>query len=193
MPSIKDSGFGSFYLNNSRYSLSSPYPTNNQPLFGRGIDGNVVLGPGSYNINTARLGSNAVASRTIDSAVALVTVISGSTLTITMQAGVLGDFQIDDYCVLVNLQGSSSFNSNVGNWEFVKINATPTLTTISLGAAPSKNYGQTDNTNLSGQQVLLMRIPEYQNLTLKNMATLTCSAWNGTWGGLLMFALRYFL
>lgn len=186
MPSVKTNSGITFTQSNPSFIGFSPaaslLPTD-FPCFGRAIDGNITLST-SKNINTTRNGSGL--SRTVDSAVASVTAISGTSLTVTMRSGVITDFFYDDVVLIINLQGNSSYSSNVGNYEFGFVSSA-SGTTLTLKSTPTKLYGDTDNSSIGSQKVIIMRLPEYNNVTIGSGGILTASAWNGTWGGVVAF------
>lgn len=130
-----------------------------------------------------------VVARSCDSATAKITAIAVDNLTLTVtdttSNGInllFPDFSPGDAVLVINMQGSATFNGNVGNWEIAKIATVPngvTSGTITLTQPLANVYGNTDNTSLSAQRVQLKRIPEYGTLTLSGTGIYSSSAWPG--------------
>jgi hypothetical protein len=92
-----------------------------------------------------------------------------------------------DDTLLINLQGDSTNNGNAGNYEILEVQSV-SGNTITLTSNIQKIYGATtSNSDLTGQRIIVQRIPNYKNVTINNGVTLTASAWNGTSGGLVAF------
>lgn len=184
MPSIKATAAPSFSQADPGYSIQAAAGF---PAFGREVDGDVTVS-GTKDLNTQRIGSNTPYSRNVDAVVANVSVISGITLTLTgfLSPGVIADFQPGDCAIIINLQGTAANNGNVGNFEYVVID-TVGVSTVNLKTALTNLYGDTNNSSIGSQKVILMRIPEFKALTLPAASSLTCSAWNGSLGGVIAF------
>lgn len=187
MPSIKASG--------GIFTSSKPFfEQDKYPLFGRKIDGNVDLDYAA-NLNNERLGSNAVKARNVDSPVLIVTAISGTTLTVGDTGGFAGsinDFKAGDRCLIHNSQGTAAANGNVGTWELVELAQDGSASTIEIKNPLTKIYGTSgDNSDLTGQKIQLIRVPEYDHLILRDGGTIRNHGWNGTWGGICAFSAEY--
>jgi hypothetical protein len=178
MPSIINNG-ADFISLNMKFRQDIDFPA-----FGRGVDGSPSSIVTSRNLNTQRTGLNTFTTRTVDMPAASITAISGTTLTVTMRAGVIGDFKNGDCCLVINQQGDATNNSNVGNFELVKLSANGSGSTITLSSSLTKIYGTTSNATLTGQRINIYRLPEFNVLNIGNSGEITCSAWNGTWGGI---------
>jgi hypothetical protein len=186
MSTIKNSG-GSFSSTRMSVLGSDQFPLiAGSPLFGRGIDGDITVSS-SINLYTSRTGSNAVKTRTVDAPVATVTAISGTTLSVTVQTGLIGDFKQDDVCLIANLQGDVTNNSNVGNYDLVKLLTDGASGQLTLVSALTKNFGVGGNSDLTGQKICIIRLPEFKNVTVSTGGVITASAWNGTFGGIVSF------
>ena len=74
---------------------------------------------------------------------------------------------------------------NVGNYEVLTVRAVNFGTNQITFASPIlKIYGATDsNATLTGQKIIVQRIPRYRNVTVSGI--LTANAWDGATGGLL--------
>lgn len=70
-----------------------------------------------------------------------------------------------------------SYN-NCGNYEFVQVDSVLSGTSIKLDCQLNKNY-------TAIQQVMIVRVPRYNTLTINSGGILTTSQWNGTSGGIL--------
>ena len=92
----------------------------------------------------------------------------------------------NDEVMLINLQGDATNNGNVGVYETFLVqsvsSATVTFTTNVTGT-----YGVGGNSTLTGQKIVLQRVPNYTNVTVNSGITLTANAWNGTTGGIVAF------
>ena len=93
---------------------------------------------------------------------------------------------VGDEMLLINVQGDTTYYSNVGNYEFLRVSGIST-NVISFNAPVSKSYGQTDNSTLGNQKVILQRIPNYSTVTVTSAGSLTANSWNGTFGGIVAF------
>lgn len=160
------------------------------PVFGRGIDGNITLA-GSTNINTSRSGAGI--TRTVDAPAASITAFNADnkTLSVTVRAGVIGDWKASDMVLVINQQGGAAGSGNVGNWELGQLASDGAAGTLVLVNALTKIFGATSsNLTLTNQVVTIYRLPEFNIATLNSGAVLTCSAWNGTWGGVCAFVVQ---
>jgi hypothetical protein len=151
---------------------------------GTGADGSVTISA-SQNINTNILGSNRAGNPdgVLTTAASFGSATGGTTLTVAAATGLAANDEI----ILINLQGDATNNGNVGNYEFLEIQsiASNTLTFES----PIQNlYGATtSNLDLTGQNVIVQRVPQWTDVTLQSGGTLTANAWNGTSGGVVVF------
>src|SRR5262249_28090156 len=95
-----------------------------------------------------------------------------------------------DELLLVNLRGTSTNYVNAGNYEFLRVGGI-TGDTVYFSTAKTKWYGGNANddsnigTGTSQQIVALMRVPNYDDLTVNG--TLTANAWDGNKYGLIVF------
>jgi len=152
-----------------------PFPAD----FGTGRDGDLTVSSGTYNLNI-----NAQKGRLFPDAVSF-TVTALGTNSATLKGGV-GGLVIGDEVLLINMQGSTSAYKNVGNYEIKKI-AKIDFASNKLFFATSLNniYGATSNSSLTGQMIMVQRVPHYRNVVVKG--TLTADKWDGTKGGVLFF------
>ena len=91
-----------------------------------------------------------------------------------------------DEVLLINLQGDSTNYDNVGTYEFLKVESV-SGTTLNFESAVSKVYGVSTNADLTGQKIIVQRVPQYNNVTVDATGWLTTSDWDGTQGGVLVF------
>ncbi len=149
---------------------------------GDGRDGSVSITTGvTRNINTEVVGS--LRSTNADGIIATV---SANPSTTSIQVASSTGFTAGDLALLINLRGSSSDTADVGNFEILEVSNIPDSTHIDVTSSPSKSY---DGVTFSNQKVVLQRIPQYSSVTLNNgSAEFTCKAWDGTSGGIMMFA-----
>ena len=87
---------------------------------------------------------------------------------------------VNDEVLIINLQGTSGDNANVGKYETKTITAI-TTNTLTLNSNLTNAYDGTT------QKIMVQRIPNYTNVTVNAGITLTASAWDGTKGGILFF------
>ena len=97
-----------------------------------------------------------------------------------------------DLIFIIQMQGTSiaggrywpeygyitSYN-NCGNYEFAQVLSVPNGTTINLNCPLQYNYTSSGN-------VQVVRVPRATTLTVNSGAELTCQAWDGTTGGVLV-------
>ena len=178
------------------YSGTQPTPTPTPIVFdapgpyGTGADGDVTIGSGTTaDLHTENLadfrgcgdGGEMVSYSVID--------LTTSTAQLSMSPGA-GCLNPGDEVLLINLQGTTDYSANVGNYEFFRVGAVSDDTVL-FTSAKVNNYGENagDDTNMgvgAGQQrVVLMRVPNYDDLTVTG--TLTGSAWNGYMYGVIAF------
>jgi hypothetical protein len=91
-----------------------------------------------------------------------------------------------DDVLLINQQGSTSYNSNVGNYEILTISSI-NFSAIVFTTNITGSYGTTSNADTTGQKIMVQRVPNYTNVTVNSGITLTASAWDGTKGGVVAF------
>jgi len=144
--------------------------------FGSGKDGDVTIS-GSVNLNTTAIADG----RTYPDMVAYSVSSVGANSCQTTETP--NGIEAGDAVLLINLQGSSNTQvDNVGNFEvFIVDNIVST--TVVFKSSKSKYYGNNGgDTNIgtatTNQRVMLMRIPQYNVLTLNSGASITCNAWN---------------
>ena len=94
-------------------------------------------------------------------------------------------FAAGDEVLLTNLQGDVTNNANVGTYEIGT--AQSVSGTITLASNISGTYGVGGNANLTGQKIMVQRVPNYTNVTVNGGFTLTANVWDGTTGGIVAF------
>jgi hypothetical protein len=91
-----------------------------------------------------------------------------------------------DEVILINLQGTDAICDAVGVYEFLTVLST-TSDSVVFGSNVQHGYGEGGgNTNLTGQAVVLQRVPNLSALNVVSGGTLSTMAWNGRRGGLLV-------
>jgi YD repeat-containing protein len=160
-------------------SFSTPSP------YGTGADGDIAITSGTFNLNTDSGSSRSCAAGIAYSVTTLSA--SSATLSTTPASGCLA---AGDEVLLINLQGTTANYANTGNYEFLKVGGV-TSSTVYFTTAKANYYGASvgDDSNIgtgAGQQrVMLMRVPNYHNVTISG--TLTANAWNGLLYGVVAF------
>lgn len=151
---------------------------------GSGGDGSVTIST-SQNINTAVLGSLRVtnADGILTTASSFGSASGGITLTVASATG----FAAGDEIMVINLRGDATNNGNVGKYEFLEIESIST-NTLTFKTTIKNIYGATSsNLTLTGQSIVVQRIPQWTNVTINSGGTLTANSWNGTSGGIIVF------
>ena len=69
--------------------------------------------------------------------------------------------------------------NNCGNYELAEVTTVPNSSTINIACALLKNYSTAGRTQI-------VRVPRYTILTVNGAGILTCPAWNGSTGGVLV-------
>lgn len=78
--------------------------------------------------------------------------------------------------MLINLQGSSGDNGDVGNYEFLEV-ASVSGGIVTVSAAPSNAYDGSGD-SYTTQKVFVQRVPNYTNVTT-NGYRITAGDWDG--------------
>lgn len=158
--------------------------------FGDGHDGNVTISANT-NINTTNRISERSCADGGDAVNYSVTSLGSNyaTLSTTPSSGCLAS---GDEVLLINLQGTFSYYTNVGNYEILSIDHV-SGNKVYFTTTKTKYYGNgtSDDTNLgtatTNQRVMLQRVPNYNNLTINSGVNFYPSAWNGVKGGVIAF------
>ncbi len=131
---------------------------NRLPPFGNGSDGDLIVSTGeTVQINTTKISVSA----------------SGTSATPNSSTG----FAVGDAVLFHQTQGTA----NAGCWEMNTIAAINSTTSWELTYPLGCAY---DNTNGRAQVV---KVPQYQNVTIHNGGTLSMPDWDGNTGGILSF------
>ena len=160
-----------------------------QTGFGSGADGAVTFASNT-NLNTWNHTGRSCAQGG-DAVSYNVTAFTATTATLsaTPSAGCLN---VGDEVLLINLQGTYSKYSNVGNYEILPI-ASISSNVVTFSYAKQNYYGDnaTDDSNIgttrSNQRVILQRVPNYTNVTVNSGVYLLSNPWNGASGGVIAF------
>jgi hypothetical protein len=152
--------------------------------YGTQADGLITIST-AKNISTDTLASG----RTVADGVAyLVTAItsSSSTSDITVSGSSVTGVAVGDEMLLINVQGDTTYYSNVGNYEFLRVSGIST-NVISFNSPVSRSYGQSGNSVLGNQKITLQRVPNYSTVTITSAGSLTANNWSGSLGGIVAF------
>ncbi len=109
--------------------------------------------------------------------------INGASLTLNEAPAGLA---VGDEVLVINLQGSSGAHASVGAHEFATVAAVGALG-LDLSRDLVEIYGETDNSDLSDQVVVVQRVPNYSDVAVSATGSLSTGAWNGAGGGVLAF------
>jgi hypothetical protein len=160
------------------------------PIYGNGTDGAVTFSANT-NINTTNRISGRTCSQGGDAVNYSVSSLSASSAVVTLAPN-SGCLVAGDSVILVNLQGTSSVYTNVGNYEIFDV-ASVSGTTVNFTLDKTKYFGNgaSDDTNIgtavTNQRVMLQRVPNYTNVTVNSGINVYPSAWSGIKGGVLAF------
>lgn len=162
-------------------------PDQNEPAcscWGTGKDGSIVI-TGNVILDETKgsdLDRTPASKRQLPDMVSyVVDSLKDKTITLTKTAAGLDK---GDEILLIHVQGDTK---RVGSYELFYVADTPSGKELKITRTPSKTYGETDNTSLAGQRVLVIRVPHYKRVTVRAGGTLTARNWNGTEGGILVF------
>ena len=112
----------------------------------------------------------------------VVSSISSADVTVVGTPGVAAG----DEVLIINMHGSDGRHTNVGNYEFIYVTSV-SGSVVTLDSAPTVIFGESTNSNLGGQAVQMVRVPQYTDVTVGAAATLTTAAWDSEVGGVLAF------
>ena len=154
--------------------------------WGTGSDGSITINAGeTYNISSS---ASKITGRACVDAPAYGVASLGSTTAYLSSSPASGCLKAGDEIMLINVQGSAESTYNTGVYEFLRV-ASVSGSSVLFTTMKSNWYGNGFHSDLNigtgaGQQrVMLIRVPNYQNVTVNG--TLTISAWNGSQNGLL--------
>jgi hypothetical protein len=91
-----------------------------------------------------------------------------------------------DEVLIIDLQGSATAHGAVGTYEFAWV-ASVSGSTVTLDGAITGVYGEVSNADLTDQHVVLVRVPQYTDVTIGGTGLLTSGSWDGSVGGVLAF------
>ncbi|GEM_PF-1052658 len=145
---------------------------------GDGRDGTVTI-TASKNINTNILGS--LRSTNADG---ISTTVTANPTGTSIPVGSITGFADGDKILLINMQGTTGDLADVGNYEILTVSGTPSGSTVATKETITKSY---DGVSFASQKVVCQRIPQWTDVNINSGGDLTCNAWNGSSGGVLIF------
>ncbi len=145
---------------------------------GDGRDGSVTI-TSAKNINTNILGS--LRSGYADG---ISTAVTANPIDTAITVSSINGFADGDKLMLINLMGTSGDIADVGNFEVLTVSGSPSGNSITTIETISKSY---DGVTFSNQKIICQRIPQWTTVSVNSDGDLTCSAWNGSSGGVLAF------
>ena len=171
-----------YYGNISAASTSSFDSLPVTVYYGNGADGAIQVSSTDKNINTSTLISGRSCADGGDGVNYSVTANTAASqnqivLSSTPSSGCLA---VGDEVLIINLQGTTGDNSNVGKFETARI------TSISV-ATLTLNHNLINGYDGTTQKIMVQRIPNYTNVTVDSTINFTAAAWNGTKGGVMAF------
>jgi hypothetical protein len=160
--------------------------------YGNGIDGDVTINSGNINTTSYIIGRTAP-----DGEAFSVEAINVDKITVkgvgtggTSSSNVANSFKVGDILLLINMRGDANNFDNVGNYEFVKVQGVE-QNNITINGQIKKIYGLSDNSDLTGQSVMIQRVPQYDNLYLNG--NITVQDWDGQVGGIFAVKVKNIL
>ncbi|MFZ5438347.1 MAG: beta strand repeat-containing protein, partial [Patescibacteria group bacterium] len=170
----------------TKYSSSASADT------GTGTDGDITLTTAAHG-STPNINATAfIAGRTCaDAPTYNVTALTSTTATVT-PAFTTNCLAAGDEIMLINLQGTTGAVANLGNYEFLRIeNISGNVATFTT--AKTKYYGSTAGSDAGlgttdgTQRVMLMRVPNYRNVSIGTGVSFLSSAYGGVRNGVIAF------
>jgi hypothetical protein len=141
---------------------------------GSGADGTVTVSS-NKNCSTDPIASGRSAGDCIATGITS-TAASGQTI---ISVSATTGFIPNDEILIIQMTGTGQ-----GNYEYKKISSV-TPTAITVGSNLTNTY-----TNDGSSKAQVVRVPNYEEITINSGITLTANAWNGTTGGILPFRAR---
>lgn len=102
----------------------------------------------------------------------------------TVASNISSSLAATDEILLLNIQGNQTEYTNTGTYEFCEISSI-LGDTLSCTTPIVNTYGEVSNADLSGQKVIVQRVPFYNSLIITNSGSLTTNSWDGTYGGII--------
>ncbi len=137
--------------------------------------------------DTAWSGTGADGSLTVSTSTTVneswvVTAIAGAVVTVDGSPGLAAG----DEVLVINMHGSDSAYTNVGNYEFAWVSGV-SGSDVTLTASLSTTFGESSNSDLTDQAIQVVRVPQYTDVTVQSGGSITAAAWDGETGGVLAF------
>ena len=151
---------------------------NEKGFAGTGQDGAVSISS-QKTIDSSVLGSLRNGS-SADGVITTVTSFGSSTGGLLVSVASTTGFAPGDEVILINMQGSSAANGNVGNYEFQALEKAGTSSLVFATSVANLYGASSSNLDMTGQDVFVERVPQWTSLAVNNGGTLTANPWNGT-------------
>ena len=162
----------------------TPTPDTSSP-WGTGVDGDLTIDVATtFNLNTDVSNGRSCADGKAFSVIDL----SSTWAQVSETIGTC--LAVNDEILLINMKGSEDKIQNTGVYEFLRV-ANITNDEITFTEPKTKWYGESFHqddeigTDSGEQRVMLIRVPNYQNVTING--TLTANDWNGDLFGMILF------
>jgi hypothetical protein len=180
LDSAATDGTFDFVIRMSKFDNGSIQLNGTTSLFdgGDGRDGSVTI-TSSKNINTNVLGS--LRSGNADG---ISTAVTANPIGTAITVSSINGFADGDKLMLINLMGASGDIADVGNFEVLTVSGSPSGNSITTIETISKSF---DGVIFSNQKIICQRIPQWTTVSVNSGGDLSCSAWNGSSGGVLAF------
>ena len=162
------SGNSSIFFLDSSGNTKGRYDTTDADFYGDSSDGDITISS-SINCTTTDISADDGDS-TADCLATDLTAAASATDTITVTDS--GSFTVGDDVIVIQMDGVGA-----GNYDLMEISSTSISTAMTFTEELSKAYQATN--------AQVVRIPQYNDVTITSTGTLTASAWDGTTGGVL--------
>lgn len=162
----------------------TPTPDTSSP-WGTGADGDLTIDVATtFNLNTDVSNGRSCADGKAFSVIDL----SSTWAQVSETIGTC--LAVNDEILLINMKGTEDKIQNTGVYEFLRV-ANISSDEITFTEPKTKWYGESFHqddeigTDSGEQRVMLIRVPNYQNVTING--TLTANDWNGDLFGMILF------
>jgi len=156
----------------------------NSGYFCSGTTSTINAFAGGSNFGTGAFGALTVNNNTSVNTNGTLSAVSGSIgVSGSNSIGIANaaNFSAGDEVLIITMQATATPSNNVGTYEFKTITSITSNTLIF-----TQNLSNTYISS-AAEKHQVIKVPQYSNITVNNGGTLTCSAWNGTVGGVLCF------
>jgi hypothetical protein len=91
-----------------------------------------------------------------------------------------------DEVILISMQGGGQNCGSVGTYEFLEVSSVGSAEVVFQSNVQGGYGAGGNNADITGQSVVLQRVPHYSTMSISAGGVLTANAWNGATGGLMV-------